>query len=140
MTRRMGVALALAALLASAGTASTEETPEKAAEAAAQTWLTIVDAGKYGESWDAGAALFRKAVTRAQWEESLRKVRAPLGRMVSRALSAAHYSTSLPGAPAGDYVVLLYETSFEGKKAATEQVTPMKDPDGVWRVSGYYIK
>jgi Protein of unknown function (DUF4019) len=33
-----------------------------------------------------------------------------------------------------------FNTSFEHKAAATETVTPMKDVDGQWRVSGYYIK
>ena len=37
-------------------------------------------------------------------------------------------------------MVIQYETSFERKKHGTETVTPMKDRDGEWRVSGYYIK
>ena len=40
----------------------------------------------------------------------------------------------------GEYVVIQFETSFENKKAAVETVTPMMDKDGIWRVSGYYIK
>jgi hypothetical protein len=37
-------------------------------------------------------------------------------------------------------VVLQYQTSFANKKDAVETVTPMRDKDGQWRVSGYYIK
>jgi hypothetical protein len=33
-----------------------------------------------------------------------------------------------------------FDTSFERKSAAVETVTPMIDPDGRWRVSGYFIK
>jgi ribosomal protein S17E len=40
----------------------------------------------------------------------------------------------------GEYVVIQFETSFENKKTAVETVTPMMDKDGIWRVSGYYIK
>jgi hypothetical protein len=47
---------------------------------------------------------------------------------------------SLPGAPDGEYVVIQYRTSFENKNDAIETVTPMKDTDGTWRVSGYYVK
>ena len=47
---------------------------------------------------------------------------------------------TLPGGPDGSYVVILYDTSFENKKEAVETVTPMLDPDGIWRVSGYYIQ
>jgi hypothetical protein len=53
---------------------------------------------------------------------------------------SASYQTSLPGAFDGEYVVIQFETSFENKKSAVETVTPMKDKDGRWRVSGYFIK
>jgi hypothetical protein len=36
--------------------------------------------------------------------------------------------------------VIQFSTSFERKGAATETVTPMKDADGQWRVTGYYIR
>ena len=65
--------------------------------------------------------------------------RGSYGALVSRKLKKAEYRTSLPGAPDGQYVVLQYDSSFEHKKAAVETVTPMKDADGVWRVSGYFI-
>jgi hypothetical protein len=66
--------------------------------------------------------------------------RAPLGKVLSRTLKSATYATSLPGAPDGEYVVVKFDTSFEKKQSAIETVTPMKDPDGRWRVSGYFIK
>jgi hypothetical protein len=117
-----------------------EEASEKAADAAALKWLSIVDGGNYGESWKLGAALFRKAVTAEQWEAALRASRGAYGSLVSRKLKGSEYRTSLPGAPDGEYVVLQYDSSFEHKKSAVETVTPMKDTDGVWRVSGYFIK
>jgi len=117
-----------------------EEASAKAADAAAQKWLSIVDGGNYGESWKLGASLFRKAVTAEQWEAALRASRGAYGSLVSRKLKGSEYRTSLPGAPDGEYVVLQYDTSFEHKKSAVETVTPMKDTDGVWRVSGYFIK
>ena len=40
----------------------------------------------------------------------------------------------------GKYVVIQYDTVFEHKASAVETVTPMPDPDGVWRVSGYFIR
>jgi hypothetical protein len=48
--------------------------------------------------------------------------------------------TELPGAPDGEYVVFQFDTQFEHKRAAVETVTPMRDPDGSWRVSGYFIR
>ena len=125
MTRRIAV-LAVAALLAGAG--------------AARSWLALVDAGKYGESWDAAAAVFRAALTRAQWEAALEKVRRPLGRAGSRTLRAARFMTDLPGAPKGEYVVIQFDTSFENAPGKIETVTPSKESGGSWLVSGYYIK
>jgi len=113
---------------------------EKAAEASARAWLALVDDGKYGESWDAAATMFRSAVTKAGWESALDGVRKPLGKVLSRKLRGAKSMTDLPGAPPGEYVVIQYDTSFANRASATETVTPMKEKDGSWRVSGYYIK
>ncbi len=113
---------------------------EKAARAAAEQWLGMVDSEKYAESWGNAATIFRRAVRQEQWEQSLDAVRKPLGKLLKRKITAKTYSTALPGAPDGEYVVIQYETSFERKKTAIETVTPMKDADGAWRVSGYYIK
>jgi hypothetical protein len=140
MTRRV-LALALAALLGSAGARlAADSGAEKAAETSAMAWLAVVDTGKYGESWDAAAALFRTALSRAQWEAALEKVRRPLGKAVSRKLRGAKFMTEIPNAPKGEYVVIQYDTTFEKAPGATETITPMKDKDGAWRVSGYYIR
>jgi len=66
--------------------------------------------------------------------------REPLGKLISRKVANALYTTSLPGLPDGQYVVIQFNTSFENKKSGIETVTPMVDKDGRWRVSGYYIK
>ncbi len=116
------------------------EGPETAAEQSAKTWLALVDAGKYGESWSSAAEAFKAAMSQAQWQGALEKVRAPLGKVVSRKLKGAKFTREIPGAPAGEYVVIQYDTDFEKKSGAVETITPMKDKDGAWRVSGYYIK
>ncbi len=113
---------------------------EKAAVTAAKKWLALVDGGKYSESWDQAAVYFRGAVSNEQWVQSLTAIRNPLGGTVSRKLKSAVYKTSLPGAPDGEYVVIQFDTSFRNKKRAVETVTPMRESDGAWRVSGYYIK
>ncbi|HET8539607.1 MAG TPA: DUF4019 domain-containing protein [Anaeromyxobacter sp.] len=133
-------ALCAASLLLAAGAAGAEEASQKPALAAADAWLKLVDAGDYGPSWDDAATFFKDAVPRAQWEQSLKAVRAPLGKVLSRKVVSKTYAESLPGAPDGKYVVVQYRTSFDKKEAAVETVTPMLDADGRWRVSGYYIK
>lgn len=133
-------AVGLALLAVSALRADDKAANEKAADAAARKWLALVDGGNYAESWKQAASAFRKAVTAEQWTAALNGSRGAYGSLVSRTLESAEYRTTVPGAPDGEYVVLQYESSFEHKKTAVETVTPMKDGDGAWRVSGYYIK
>jgi len=122
------------------GLASTQDAAKKAATSAAQAWLALVDKGDSAESWKTGAHYFKNALSQEQWGQALQAARIPLGKTLSRKLLSQSYETSLPGAPDGEYVVIQYDASFEGKKVATETVTPVLDSDGVWRVSGYYIQ
>jgi hypothetical protein len=110
------------------------------AEAAAREWLALADAGDGSATWTSAAMLFQRAVPADQWARSLALAREPLGAVVSRVLREAKPMTELPGAPDGDYVVFQFDTQFERKRAAVETVTPMRDPDGRWRVSGYFIR
>ena len=132
--------LALVLVLLPIATMAQTVDQETEAVTAAEGWLALVDAGKYGESWKAASGFFKSAVPQGQWEQSLKAVRSPLGKLVSRKLSSKTHMTSLPGAPDGEYLVIQFETSFQNKKSAVETITPMKEKDGKWRVSGYYIK
>jgi opacity protein-like surface antigen len=109
------------------------------AQAAAKSWLALTDAGKHGASWDDAAAFFKKAVSKADWEKALGQVRGPLGAMKSRKLKSATFTRTLPNAPEGEYVVIQFDTQFEGR-AVVETITPMKEKDGSFKVSGYYVK
>jgi hypothetical protein len=113
---------------------------ESQAEESSMAWLELVDAGDYTASWEEAAGYFKGAVNRETWRQTVSAVRQPLGPVLSRQLRSKAYTTTLPGAPDGEYVVLEYDTVFENKEAAVETITPMKDEDGEWRVSGYYIK
>jgi hypothetical protein len=113
---------------------------EKAATEVALKWLTLVDQGKYAESWKASSELFRSAITSKDWEQTLARAGKPLGKLVARKVLSATHTTSVPGAPEGEYVVVQFETDYENKPKAVETVTPMLEKDGKWRVSGYYIQ
>ena len=117
-----------------------QEKPEQLAQKSSDSWLTLVDSGKYADSWQEAASLFKTHVTQDQWQKMVGPVRDPLGKVLSRKLKSATYTKALPGAPGGEYVVIQYDTSFEHKQSAVETVTPMLDKDGKWRVSGYFIK
>jgi hypothetical protein len=108
--------------------------------AAAQGWLELIDRGDADASYDRAASLFRSAVSSEQWRSSLAAAQGPLGRPLSRSLKSSRYAEELPGAPDGRYYVIEYETTFEKKRSGTETVVPVLDEDGVWRVSGYFVR
>jgi Protein of unknown function (DUF4019) len=119
---------------------TTNEAAKQAATAAALKWLTEIDNGQYGQSWQDAAVFFQNAVSQQKWESALAAVRKPLGDLGSRNLTSAQYATQLPGAPDGQYVVMQFNSSFANKKSAVETVTFMLEKDGPWKASGYYIK
>ena len=120
--------------------AAPPESREEAARKAAESWLALVDAGQYGQSWDEAAAFFKSKVPREKWEQMVASVRGDLGEFQSREFLAMQYTKELPGAPDGEYVVIQFRAAYAKKKSAIETVTPMLDADGRWRVSGYFVK
>jgi hypothetical protein len=106
----------------------------------AEAWLKLVDTARYDKSWDTAASYFKSRVKKETWSEMVHSVRSPFGAVIKRKLKSANFTKSLPGAPDGEYVVIQFATSFDNKKKSVETITPMKDTDGQWRVSGYYIR
>jgi hypothetical protein len=138
MKRTFSIAV-LAMMLATFVFAQDETAKRKAAEQAAQNWLTVVDQGNYGRSWDDAAAYFKSSVSRENWESMVKQVRDRVGKAGKRELVSATYQRDLPNTPKGEYVVIQYRTELAAG-VMTETVVPMLDADGKWRVSGYFVR
>jgi hypothetical protein len=138
LTRIAAAALVMAATLAHPQQ-EPEEVDVRPATRAADAWLELVDAGRYGASWDAAAATFQDAIERVKWETTVDDVRGKLGLVAKRKLRAARHARSLPNSPEGEYVVIENVTNFENRPLSTETVTLMKQKDGSWKVAGYFI-
>ena len=135
------VVIALATLsLAGPSTAETHQAKSNTARQVAESWLSIVDEGRYADSWDVLARLLQKEVTREEWVERVTALRTIAGTLDSRKLVGARYAKNLPGAPPGEYVVVQYRSAFSQEKSVRETVVPMLDSDGKWRVSSYFIQ
>lgn len=141
------IALAAASLLLCPAISQAKSAPKKHSAAAASapqraalSWLALIDSAKYAESWDAASPTFQSAVTKDQWVSQVRSARGPLGKLKSRTLKSGQHTTTLPGAPPGDYSVLIYNTTFEKQGAMQETVVLNHDKDDKWRVAGYFIK
>lgn len=113
---------------------------ERAAQAAAEAWLRLIDQEVFGAAWEAGSSYLRQAVPQVNFEESLRAIQTTLGATRSRTLSSVAYSTTLPSAPDGQYVVMQFDVVRERKEQAVESVIATLDADGRWRIAGYYVR
>jgi glucose/arabinose dehydrogenase len=113
---------------------------EKAAQPAAESWVVLVDAAQFSESWEQAALPFKKAISKEDWAESAQQAREPLGKLKTRKLKFSQYKDSLPSAPPGEYVLLQYDSSFEGLPKAAEVFTLTLEKDGKWRVVGYFVR
>ena len=132
-------AVLIMALLPCMGMTFADVEDVKAANDAALQWLALVDAGKYGESWDQASSFFKEKVTKEQWQQAIGSARAPLGKAESRQFKVVEFKSELPQAPKGSYAVIQYRTKFANSPPMIETITPMLE-SGTWKVSGYYIK
>jgi len=107
---------------------------------AVQNWLTLADAGAYSQTWDTAAASFRADGQKATWVDLLKKVRQPLGALISRKVISEQKSDVVPEMPAGAYYIVQFATSFAALTNAVETVEFMQESDGQWRAISYLIR
>ncbi|MBR9813846.1 DUF4019 domain-containing protein [bacterium] len=138
MTVRIVFALTFFALLFSApGSALDPAAP--APKQAVADWLALVDAGKYGASWDAAGDLLQDQISRDGWIDGAPKARKPLGALQSRTINFKQAAETLPGAPDGDYRIYVTEATFARKASGAETVTVVREGD-TWKVVGYFVR
>ncbi|HTW66481.1 MAG TPA: DUF4019 domain-containing protein [Bryobacteraceae bacterium] len=117
----------------------TAATPaEDEASAAGQKWLALLDDLKYGESWSQAGSMFRDEVNQDQWVAVLKRLREPMGPMISRTAARIDFVKTLRGAPDGDYAIIHFTTSFKNKSGVTERLTLVKE-GGRWQAAAYAI-
>ena len=113
--------------------------PEVDAQKSAEQWLSLVDAGKFSESWNTASDYFKSNAPKEQWTKSLKAVRKTLGNVIGRKLKDARSTRSLPGAPDSQYVILHFDTYFGNQRLTVETITLSLDKDNKWRVSAYDV-
>jgi len=106
---------------------------------AARSWIAFLDAGRWEESWGNAGSLFRSQILAAQWVATIKSVRQPLGKSTTRTLQRVTRSSSLPGAPAGEYEVVEFQTNFAQRQETTETVVLAREASG-WKVVGYFVR
>jgi Protein of unknown function (DUF4019) len=112
----------------------------RAADTAVQAWLVLLDKGQIEQSWEEAALTFQLAVTKAKWAQAVKKARGSFEPFGTRRQIMARYTTDLPNAPRGQYVLFQYETNVSGGREVVETVIPVLEGKRGWRVSGYFIR
>jgi hypothetical protein len=150
--RRDVVVACLVGVFAVLGVAFAAQSPEDAAQAAAESWLKHVDGGDYAASWDQAAKVLKGAVRQAEWSQVVEGVRAPLGNLVSRRLKSREHTQKVPPTTrivggrvytwggSGPGVVLEFDSEFANKAPAVETIVAVMDADGAWRTSAYSVR
>ena len=112
---------------------------EPAAQAAAQKWLALVDAGQAVESRLATAAPMREAIGEWKWKLGFNLAQMQYGACTGRKLRSSSFSTRSPGGRNGEFVELEYDSRSTKKGAVVEKMTVMHEADGQWRIVNYRI-
>jgi len=112
----------------------------RAAKERADAWLSLLDSGRFEQSWEDAAPFLKDHTPRVGWAESAGSIRADLGKPRLRKLISLMETRSVPSAPAGRYVVVEYRSKFDRRPVAFESVTEMLCDDGEWRVAGYAVR
>jgi DNA-binding CsgD family transcriptional regulator len=137
----MSLILALVAVtsLPQAAVAPADTTPSASArsveiETAARRFLTLIDQGKWNESYALTASSFQKLNTSKVWAEVSEQARPPLGALISRTMISHE---DVPTPPNGHELVK-FRTNFANKANAIEKVSLQREGNG-WRVAGVTI-
>ena len=107
--------------------------------ATANKWLEQLDAKSWNESWKGTGKLFQSNLMQEQWAKTAQAVRDPLGAVISRHILGVTKTTTLPGAPDGEYGVLTYSAAFTNKASAVETVVLAREGQQ-WKIVGYFIR
>lgn len=128
------------ALPAPAATPAPASVPAMSAAAvSAMAWLALLDRQAWDASWDAAGSFFRSRITKPGWVATIRPLRQPLGGIAARRLQSTTRAATLPGAPPGDYEIVMFATDFATKAGSIETVVMARE-GGTWRVNGYFIR
>jgi len=113
---------------------------ESAAKTAAASWLALVDGGQYTQSWGQMSPSAQARIKQAEWVSYLKRIRAPLAKVLSRKYKDATYIKNPVGSPPGVYEVLHYITDFTNMRPADETVSMLLDKDNKWHAFSYQVK
>lgn len=135
---RRGFLLALLAFaIAASLPVNAQDARATEAQDAARQWLALADKLNGPDTYATAGEKFRLAMPVDRWTRALKEARGPMGANLTRALVSTQFMNSLPGQPRGDYVMLLFRSSFANRDFVQERLT-LEWNGKHWQVIGYF--
>ena len=104
---------------------------------AAESFLAVMDEGRFGELFNISSMLAKKQASRAQVSQTYQQIRDTAGKIEQRTLQRVRLIEDFLGLPPGRYAAVLYRSNFEKYKGLWESVVLNVDDDGQWRANTY---
>lgn len=103
-------------------------------------WLEISDKGDYERAWQEASNTLKYMLSQNDWVKLMNNSRKPLGAVLSRNQADVRTASNPPGVPAGEYVVLVYTSSFANRNKAQELLIMSQITEHDWKPMSYFIK
>jgi hypothetical protein len=107
-----------------------------AAAAVAEPWLALMDAGRVDEAWAQVAVTLRRDSSTA-WLAKLRPQAGIPYTVVGREVLTLQQSFVRPPFTFPEYVRFEFAVRYNNETLGGEELTVVRDGDGVWRVAAY---
>lgn len=108
------------------------------AQAALDTALEDIDAGRYEKLYNDAADEWRKETTLDGSKATFQRLREKLGKARTRDLQTAREEQTGTAPVPGHSVVAIYQTTFESNHKGMETVT-LIERGGKWYLAGYFV-
>lgn len=105
----------------------------------ADSLLVLVDNESYAESWNLFADMFRSQVDRVQLGSGISAARSQVNPLSDQELISIEYTTDLPRAMPGEYVVFTFRSRSGSGARISESVMVIHEDDGSWAIMGYGV-
>ena len=96
-------------------------------------WLSLIDAGKYDESWNQLSQRLKNRFTKGDWSSVIHTFFDRTGKLKSRKLRSVAYSD-----PDAETVAVDFESSF-GKMATGSETVLLELENGEWKITSYTV-
>ena len=109
------------------------------AQTAADSWLQLIDAKQYDQSWTASSQGLKNMFNQFAWGIRTQALKAPYGNLETRTLVNTESKSSIENLPAANYIVLTYNSKYSLEEVTEEVILKEAAPDQ-WNVLLYNIK